>query len=178
MAQPVPLTDEEVNDLCNNTDVATATKGFGFIQTTIRVKDIRKSLWFYCQALGMTVTKKLDYPGGKFSAYFLAYVPRENIPKDKVEAAKWAMTLPATLEFIHNWGTEDNADVKYNPGDALAHLSFRVPDLYESCKRFEEMGIEFKKKPDEGAMKGFAFLKDPDGYPVEIFSEPILPSVL
>ena len=37
-------------------------------------------------------------------------------------------------------------------------------------KRFEELGIEFVKKPDDGKMKGLAFIKDPDGYWVEILS--------
>jgi len=29
-------------------------------------------------------------------------------------------------------------------------------------------GVEFKKKPDDGRMKGLAFVYDPDGYWVEI----------
>ena len=37
-------------------------------------------------------------------------------------------------------------------------------------KRFGELGIEFVKKPDDGKMKGLAFIKDPDGYWVEILS--------
>ena len=32
------------------------------------------------------------------------------------------------------------------------------------------MGVEFVKKPDDGKMKGLAFIKDPDGYWVEILS--------
>ncbi|XP_017475354.1 PREDICTED: lactoylglutathione lyase-like [Rhagoletis zephyria] len=34
---------------------------------------------------------------------------------------------------------------------------------------FEEHGVEFVKKPDDGRMKGLAFIKDPDGYWIEIF---------
>ena len=45
-----------------------------------------------------------------------------------------------------------------------------VPDVAAACARFEELGVEFVKRPDEGAMKGLAFIKDPDGYWIEIFS--------
>ena len=36
-----------------------------------------------------------------------------------------------------------------------------------ACAR-EERGEEFVKKPDDGKMKGLAFIKDPDGYWIEI----------
>lgn len=35
---------------------------------------------------------------------------------------------------------------------------------------FEEKGVEFVKKLDEGRTKGLAFIKDPDGYWIEIFN--------
>ncbi|KAL8259907.1 hypothetical protein R6Q59_027860, partial [Mikania micrantha] len=38
-----------------------------------------------------------------------------------------------------------------------------------ACKRFESLNVPFVKKPDDGKMKGIAFIKDPDGYWIEIF---------
>ena len=35
---------------------------------------------------------------------------------------------------------------------------------------FEKYDVEFVKKPDDGSMKGLAFIKDPDGYWIEILS--------
>jgi lactoylglutathione lyase len=32
------------------------------------------------------------------------------------------------------------------------------------------MGVEFVKRPDDGTMKGLAFIRDPDGYWIEILS--------
>jgi lactoylglutathione lyase len=32
------------------------------------------------------------------------------------------------------------------------------------------MGVEFVKRPNDGKMKGLAFIKDPDGYWIEILS--------
>ena len=35
-------------------------------------------------------------------------------------------------------------------------------------EKLEQAGCSFKKKPDEGRMKGLAFVYDPDGYWVEL----------
>ena len=59
-----------------------------------------------------------------------------------------------------------------NPSAIVSGLTIgiSVPDVYQASKRFEELGVEFVKKPDDGKMKGLAFIKDPDGYWVEILS--------
>jgi lactoylglutathione lyase len=43
-----------------------------------------------------------------------------------------------------------------------------VDDVYATCDELEKAGCTFKKKPDEGRMKGLAFVYDPDGYWVEL----------
>ena len=43
-----------------------------------------------------------------------------------------------------------------------------MPDVYAACARFEAMGAAFVKRPDDGVMKGLAFIQDPDGYWIEI----------
>lgn len=40
--------------------------------------------------------------------------------------------------------------------------------MYAASAKLEAAGCTFKKKPDEGRMKGLAFVFDPDGYWVEI----------
>jgi lactoylglutathione lyase len=45
-----------------------------------------------------------------------------------------------------------------------------VKDVYATAQRLENAGCTFKKKPDEGRMKGIAFVYDPDGYWVELVS--------
>ena len=42
-----------------------------------------------------------------------------------------------------------------------------VPDVYAAAERFEKLGVKFVK-PDDGKMKGLAFIEDPDGYWIEI----------
>ena len=52
---------------------------------------------------------------------------------------------------------------------ALSLLAFvSVDDVYAASDKLEKAGCSFKKKPDEGRMKGLAFVYDPDGYWVEI----------
>jgi lactoylglutathione lyase len=76
------------------------------------------------------------------------------------------------LELTHNWGTENDPDFSYHDGNAqpqgFGHIGFSVPDVYQACERLEQLGVEFVKKPDAGKMKGLAFIKDPDGYWIEI----------
>lgn len=43
--------------------------------------------------------------------------------------------------------------------------------MYATSARLEKMGVNFIKKPDDGRMKGLAFVTDPDGYWIEILSK-------
>ena len=45
-----------------------------------------------------------------------------------------------------------------------------VPDVYAACERFEKLGVDFQKRPSDGSMKGIAFVKDPDGYWIEVLN--------
>uniref|UniRef100_A0A8D1JND2 Lactoylglutathione lyase n=1 Tax=Sus scrofa TaxID=9823 RepID=A0A8D1JND2_PIG len=156
------LTDEAALACCSDPDPS--TKDFLFQQTMLRIKDPKKSLDFYTRILGMTLLQKLDFPTMKFSLYFLAYEDKNDIPKDKSEKAAWAFSRKATLELTHNWGTEDDESQSYHSGNSdprgFGHIGIAVPDVHGACKRFEELGVKFVKKPDDGKMKGLAFIQD------------------
>jgi len=40
--------------------------------------------------------------------------------------------------------------------------------------RFEQQGVKFIKRPNDGKMKGLAFIQDPDGYWIEIFTSNVV----
>ncbi|MEP9400616.1 lactoylglutathione lyase [Sphingomonas sp. VNH70] len=152
------------------------TQGFALNQTMLRVRDPSASLAFYQDVLGMTLLQKLDFEEMAFSLYFLGYLrDGETIPTDPAERARFLFNRETTLELTHNWGTEDDADFPgYHSGNdeprGFGHIGISVPDVAAACARFEAMGVPFRKRPDDGRMKGIAFITDPDGYWIEILS--------
>uniref|UniRef100_A0A7S1VGR7 Lactoylglutathione lyase n=1 Tax=Grammatophora oceanica TaxID=210454 RepID=A0A7S1VGR7_9STRA len=141
----------------------------------IRIKDPAKSLKFYSD-LGFTLIDKFDFPQWKFCIYFMASLPKGEVYTltPGTQAAHdytWTMEGVA-LELTHNYGTEDDTDFSYHTGnaerDGFGHIACNVDDVYATCEKLESAGCSFKKKPDEGRMKGLAFVYDPDGYWVEI----------
>lgn len=150
-----------------------ATNDYVFNHTMIRIKDLKKSLDFYTRVLGFTVIEKKDFNEAKFSLYFLALIKdRSQIPADAKERHIWRSRLHGVLELTHNHGTENDPDFSYHHGNSeprgFGHLCVSVPDIRAACARFEELGVEFQKRLSDGNMKDIAFIKDPDGYWVEI----------
>lgn len=160
------------------------TEGFVLNQTMLRVREPEASLAFYRDALGMTLLQRLDFAEARFSLYFLAYLhDGQTVPDDPAERARFVFGRETTLELTHNWGTEsDPAFAGYHDGNAeprgFGHLGIAVPDVDTACERFEAMGVPFVKRPNEGRMKGIAFVRDPDGYWIEILSPAAMARVL
>ncbi len=142
-------------------------------QTMLRIKDPARSIPFYRDVLGMGLLDRYDFPVAKFSLYFLGY-PQGPVPDDRAARIQWVFEQPALLELTHNWGTEADSAFAYHNGNSeprgFGHIGLSVPDVHAACARFEALGVAFVKRPDEGAMKGLAFIQDPDGYWIEILS--------
>ncbi|KAG8761062.1 Lactoylglutathione lyase [Serendipita sp. 396] len=145
------------------------TEGFGFNHTMIRVKDPKPSLEFYQNVLGMTLIHTI--PNSDFTLYFLGYDNGGDSVKTTQMAAREAL-----LELTHNHGTETDENFQgyhsgnTEPGRGFGHIAITVPDLEAACKRFEDLGVNFRKRPTEGKMKNIAFILDPDGYWIEVCS--------
>ena len=150
------------------------TRDFNLSQTMLRVRDPQVSVAFYRDILGLTLLDRFDFPDMKFSLYFMNVLPEGvTLPEDPQARAEFTFNQKGSLELTHNWGTESDAEFKgYHNGNSeprgFGHIGFTVPDVYAACKFFEEKGVEFVKRPDDGKMKGLAFIKDPDGYWIEI----------
>ncbi|PHQ79684.1 MAG: lactoylglutathione lyase [Coxiella sp. (in: Bacteria)] len=152
------------------------TQGFIFNQTMMRIKDPRVSLDFYTRVLGMTLIDQRNFPDMSFSLYFLTTLfEGESIPSDRNERHAWMNRQRTVLELTHNWGTEEDPEQRYHSGNdeprGFGHLGFSVPDIESACERFEKLGVPFKKRLTDGTMKNIAFIKDPDGYWIEILSQ-------
>ena len=127
---------------------------FKYLHTMMRVYDLDKSIDFYTKYLNMKVLRKSDYPSGKFTLVFLGYGSED------------ANTV---LELTYNWDQEK----PYNIGDAWGHIAIGVKGIYNLCKNLEDDGVNVVRKP--GPMKHgttvIAFIKDPDGYSIELIEK-------
>eukprot|EP00164_Ancoracysta_twista_P002349 GFYU01003104.1.p1 GENE.GFYU01003104.1~~GFYU01003104.1.p1 ORF type:complete len:324 (+),score=88.97 GFYU01003104.1:47-1018(+) len=147
-------------------------------QTMLRVRDGQKSSAFYQKHFGMTLIDTYDFPEYKFSLFFLTTLPEGEqytlTPgTDEAHAYLWNYK-GTTLELTWNYGTESDPEFKgYSNGNeephrGFGHIAFNTDDVYAVSAELEQAGLQFKKKPDEGRMKGIAFVYDPDGYWIEL----------
>jgi len=124
---------------------------YRLLHTMIRVRDLDLSIDFYTRHLGMTLLRRTDYPGGKFTLAFVGYGDE----KDNT-----------VVELTHNWDQEE----AYDLGSGFGHLAIGVPDIYATCGALERDGVAIPRPP--GPMKHsttvIAFIKDPDGYMIEL----------
>ena len=120
------------------------------LHTMIRVNDLDESLRFYCDALGMKLLRKHDFPGGRFTLAFVGYGE---------EAGN------TVIELTHNWDTHE-----YEIGTGFGHLAIGVPDIYRTCDELRAKGVKVVREP--GPMKHgsteIAFIEDPNGYRIEL----------
>lgn len=101
----------------------------------------------------------------------------------KADAASASDTWPlavatdaiVSLELVHTHGTEEaSGDVfsGYHSGNSdprgFGHVAVNASDVSRECTELEQRGADFKKRPDEGRMKGLAFVFDADRYWVEV----------
>lgn len=149
------------------------SQGFRLNHTMLRIKDPEKSLAFYTHVFGMKVLRRLDFEEMQFSLYFLARLDdADSVPEDRGERTVWTFSQSGILELTHNWGTESQADFAYHDGNAqpqgFGHICFSVPDLDAAVAWFDANDVTYVKRPEQGKMKDVAFVKDVDGYWIEI----------
>lgn len=160
-------------------EVPNATRGFVLNHTMLRVKDPAVSLDFYTRVMGMRALRKLDFPEMKFSLYFLARIDEnDEVPEEEGKRTAWTFSQRGILELTHNWGTETDPEFKYHDGNqqpqGFGHICFSVPDLSVAVRWFDENQVPYVKRPEQGKMKDVAFIKDPDGYWIEIVQPSLL----
>jgi lactoylglutathione lyase len=117
----------------------------------VRVRDLDKSLDFYCNKLGLVEVRRRESEQGRFTLVFLA------APKDAAAAKD---TQAPLVELTYNWDPED-----YRGGRNFGHLAFEVDDIYQTCERLHDGGVVINRPPRDGRM---AFVRSPDGISVEL----------
>ncbi len=114
---------------------------FTMIHENYNVADLDRSLAFYREALGLHEVRRKEKP--EFTIVYLA---------DDTEGFELELT----------WLRD--RDKPYNLGDEEFHLAFRTDDMEAAHALHEKMGCICYENP---AM-GIYFIKDPDGYWLEI----------
>ena len=120
-----------------------------YLHTMVRVKNIKESLDFYCNKLGLQEIRRVENEKGKFTLIFLG---AENNDERH-----------ALLELTYNWKTEN-----YTGGRNFGHLAYSVKNIYETCDNLMKKGVTINRPPRDGHM---AFIKSPDGISIEILQE-------
>ncbi|MDD4913097.1 MAG: lactoylglutathione lyase [Sideroxydans sp.] len=123
------------------------------LHTMIRTGNLERSIEFYTNVLGMKLLRQKDYPEGKFTLAFLGY------GDESKETA---------IELTYNWGVE-----KYELGTGFGHLAIEVPDAYAFCEEVKKNGGQVIREagPMTGSTTVLAFIRDPDGYSIELIQK-------
>ncbi|GAK86611.1 lactoylglutathione lyase [Vibrio ponticus] len=120
------------------------------LHTMLRVGDLDKSIQFYTEVMGMTLLRQNENTEYKYTLAFLGY-------GDESQGA--------VIELTYNWGTSE-----YDLGSAFGHIAIGVDDIYATCDTIKAAGGNVTREP--GPVKGgtthIAFVKDPDGYMIEL----------
>lgn len=155
-------------------DIPSQSEGFVYNHTMLRIKDPVKSLAFYTGVLGMTLLRHSQYPDAGFDLYFLAKLTRQERDNlaNEPDLTAYVSRQRGILELTHNYGTQDDAHFAYHNGNSeprgFGHICFSVPNLQEAVAWLDENAVVFQKRPEDGKMKDIAFIKDPDGYWIEL----------
>lgn len=125
-----------------------------YLHTMVRIRDIEKSLAFYCGLLGMEEIRRFENRAGRFTLIFLA-APHD---RDRAQADKAPL-----IELTYNWDVED-----YGTARNFGHLAFEVDDIYATCSRLMAGGVVINRPPRDGRM---AFVRSPDRISIELLQK-------
>lgn len=118
------------------------------IHSMIRVLEEARSVAFYRQAMGLEIVDRFE-----FEAFTLIYM------RDAGSSFEVELT-------VNHGRTEP-----YDLGDGYGHLAVVVDDLSAERSRMQQAGAspgEIKELKSEAVSARFFFVKDPDGYSIEV----------
>ena len=118
-----------------------------YLHTMVRITNIKSSLEFYCEKLGLKEINRKENEKGRFTLIFLA------APGDE----------EAQLELTYNWDSE-----VYSEGRNFGHLAYQVENIYDTCKRLMESDVLISRPPRDGHM---AFIRSPDNISIELLQK-------
>jgi lactoylglutathione lyase len=121
-----------------------------FTYVGIRVTDLEKSIDFYTKILGMKVSG------------------RGKIEQTKGETVGLQSEKDGFVLELNYYEKDSPYNTKYNVGEGLDHLAFKVDDLDKALKEAKKAGYRtiLEMKADGSQ---WAYVEDPDGIWIELF---------
>ena len=102
------------------------------LHTMLRVGDLKRSVEFYTQVMGMTLLRQHDNEEYQYSLAFVGYQPESE---------------GAVIELTYNWGVTE-----YELGTAYGHIALEVDNAAAACERIRNNGGRVTR--EAGPVKG------------------------
>lgn len=121
------------------------------LHTMIRVKDIKKSLNFYTELFDLELVKEMRL--SDCNLYFLS---------DKEGYTQ--------IELTYN---DETPECGYEIGTGFGHFAFETDSMGKFTKKLHNLGYKYLYDPYKLSDGGstIAFVKDPDGYEIELIEK-------
>jgi len=122
------------------------------LHTMLRVGDLDRSINFYTNVLGMKLLRKSENKEFEYTLAFIGYAEESE---------------SAVIELTYNWGTNE-----YDLGNGYGHIAISADDIYAACEEIRQADGEIIREagPVKGGTVEIAFVKDPDGYSIELIN--------
>ena len=115
-----------------------------YYHAMLRVSNLEESLDFYCTALGLIETRRIDRSEHRYTLIFLGAPENPEVE----------------IELTYNYDPEE-----YFGGRNFGHLAFQVPNIYKTCENLIKNNVKINRPPRDGRM---AFIKSPDDISIEL----------
>lgn len=120
---------------------------YTFAHNNFNVTDLKRSLEFYEQALGLKEVRRITPEDGSFIIVYLGDTQTRHLLE---------------LTWLRDWNKDS-----YNLGDNEFHLALKTDQYEQSLKKHRDMRCVCY----ENQQMGIYFISDPDGYWIEIIPE-------
>ncbi|PON91957.1 Glyoxalase I [Trema orientale] len=132
-----------------------------FLRAIIRVGNLDRTIDFYTECLGMKVLRRVDFPENRYSVAVVGFGPEDS---------------HFVIEMRYHYGVDT-----YEIGTGFGEFGIATQDVYGIVEKVRAKGGIVTREPGPIAGGGttvFAFVLDPDGYPIEIIDRPPTPEPL